>query len=351
MLEDIKAYSGVVFKAFLETSLEQYTTSIEKSTQAVDASTSSCKKASTDVTKIVQRTQIFHESLKRHANTNAAKIHDSVDSFSKSLQEEQFKFEAVRSSIQAENSSLISSITSKLDSLHDNLETESALKEELARRSSTMEVQKVQLAQAEKEISLLKTERVVFCICAGDVKDMLTNILGAHDPILTLTIRNHLTTKLAPSIAMLHEMTGVLEGFRPPKQGGVSAQPRVTVKTESETTLPEVKVTTEQKDNVASGSGTHEKKKETADSDVGETIAEALKRKKRERELDETLKVAKEAEEKERRNKEEEEVLNCKKALFPLLTRDVLINQAIEFPSTYWLEPVVSFDYDNSKDS
>ncbi|XP_023739769.1 uncharacterized protein LOC111887864 [Lactuca sativa] len=149
---------------------------------------------------------------------------------------------------------------------------------------------------------------------------MLTNLLGAHDPILTLTIINHLTTKLLSALVMLHEMKGVSERFMPPKQGGEgayvvpskvivkteSAQPRVTVKTETKTIHPEVKVTTELKDNVASGSGPHEKQKETADdsdSDVGETIAEALQRKKRERELNENLKVVKEEEERERRSK------------------------------------------------
>ncbi|XP_023734577.1 uncharacterized protein LOC111882443 [Lactuca sativa] len=47
LLDDSKAYSGVVLKAFLETAIDQYTKAIEKSTQAVDASTSSCKQATT----------------------------------------------------------------------------------------------------------------------------------------------------------------------------------------------------------------------------------------------------------------------------------------------------------------
>ena len=132
LITDSRAYSGVVLKAFIDTTLEQYTDSIDRSTKAIDASTSSCKKVIDDVTAIVGTTQIFLESLKGHADTNAAKIQDSVDSFSKSLQEEQSKFEAVRSSIQVENSSLISSVTSKFASLHANLATEKALKEELA---------------------------------------------------------------------------------------------------------------------------------------------------------------------------------------------------------------------------
>ncbi|XP_023754897.1 uncharacterized protein LOC111903350 [Lactuca sativa] len=308
LLADNKAYGGVVLKAFVETTIDQYTQAMDKSTDAIKESTSTCKKASANVAEVIRTTQIFIDSLKGHADTNAAKIRESVGSFSQSLKEEQQIFDDVRSSIKADNASLIGSVSSRLDSLHVDIAKESALKEEIARQASTIAVQQVQLAQSEKEISLLKTERAVFRSCANDVKDMLTNLLGAHDPILTLTIRNHLTTKLLPALAMLHEMKG---------------------------------------------SGPTEKLKQIvndSDSDV-ETITDALKRKKRDKELDENLKITKEAEEIERRNKEEEDILQCKKALFPEWTRDVLISQAIESPSVYWLEPIASFDYDNSKDS
>ncbi|XP_023748912.2 pollen-specific leucine-rich repeat extensin-like protein 2 [Lactuca sativa] len=127
LLEDSKAYSGEVLKAFLETALEQYTESIEKSTKA-----------------------IFLESLKGHADTNAAKVQAYVDSLSKSLQEESTRFEAVRSSIQKENTSLLSSVSSRLEYLHADLAKESALKEQLACQSTQCEVLKVQLAHAEK---------------------------------------------------------------------------------------------------------------------------------------------------------------------------------------------------------
>ncbi|XP_023747966.1 flocculation protein FLO11-like [Lactuca sativa] len=261
LLDDSKSYSGVVIKAFLDTA-QQYTGSIDKSTKAVNESTSSCQKASADVADIVHTPQIFLESLKGHADTSTARVQDSVDFFSKSLQEEHTKFEDVRSSIQAENTSLLSSVSSGIESLHADL---------------------------------AKEKRVVFRSCAGDVTDMLTNILGAHDPILTMTIQNHLTTKLLPALSLLHEMKSVSERFISPKQGERD------------------KVTTELKDNIASGSGSQAKRKEIeddSDDDVEETIAEALKRKKRDRELDETLKITREAEERERRNKEEEEALN-----------------------------------------
>ncbi|XP_052623813.1 flocculation protein FLO11-like [Lactuca sativa] len=329
LLHANKSYIVVVLKAFLDTALEQYTESIEKSTKAANESTSSCKKATTDVVEIVHSTQIFLESLKGHVETSTTKVNASVDSLSKSLQAEKTMFEAVRSSIQAENTSLISSVNSRLESLHADLAKES--------QASIIEVQKVQLAQAEKEISLLKTERAVFRSCVEDVKDMLTSILGAHDPILTLTIRNHLTSKILPALALLHEMKGVSERLISPKQGGEGSQLKVIVKTETESPQPKVKVTTEPKGNEASSSGSQDKKKgidDDSDDEEEDTIAEALKRKKN-RELDETLKIAREAEEWERRNKEEKEALNYKKALFPLWTKETLINEAIEFPSIY----------------
>ncbi|XP_023731435.1 uncharacterized protein LOC111879190 [Lactuca sativa] len=100
----------------------------------VNDSSSACKKAIVDVADIVHTTQIFLNSLKGHTDTNAAK---------------------------EENTSLLRSVYSQLESLQADLANKSTLKEELTRQASTIEVQKVQLSQAEKEISLLKTERVV----------------------------------------------------------------------------------------------------------------------------------------------------------------------------------------------
>ncbi|KAL7619013.1 hypothetical protein Lser_V15G04290 [Lactuca serriola] len=185
LLEDNKAYGGVVLKAFVETAIEQYTKAMDESTDAIKESDSTCRKASADVAEVIQTTQIFLDSLKGYADTNAARVRESVEFLSQSLQEEQKKFANVRSSIQAENTSLISSVSSRLDSLHVDIAKESALREEIAHQASTIEVQKVHLAQAEKEITLLKTERAVFRSCASDVKDNVINLLGAHDPILT----------------------------------------------------------------------------------------------------------------------------------------------------------------------
>ncbi|KAL7617901.1 hypothetical protein Lser_V15G04020 [Lactuca serriola] len=69
-----------------------------------------------------------------------------------------------------------------------------------------------------------------------------------------------------------------------------------------------------------------------------ETIADTLKRKAREREIDLNAKIVKEAEERERRLKEAQDVLESKKTLFPFWTLEKLIKEAIDSPSTHWLE-------------
>ncbi|XP_052622726.1 pollen-specific leucine-rich repeat extensin-like protein 1 [Lactuca sativa] len=129
LLADTKAYGGVVLKAFVEAAIEQYTKAMEKSTEAVNEYTSLGKKATTDIAEVVRTTQIFLDSLKGHADTNAAQVRASVDSLSQALKEEHLKFEDVCSSLKANNASLISLVSSKLDSMHAEIAKESALKE------------------------------------------------------------------------------------------------------------------------------------------------------------------------------------------------------------------------------
>ncbi|XP_023741432.1 uncharacterized protein LOC111889514 [Lactuca sativa] len=56
-------------------------------------------------------------------------------------------------------------------------------------------------------------------------------------------------------------------------------------------------------------------------------------------------------EEREKREKEAHDTLVCRQALFPLWSLEKLMKEAIESPSTHWLERVVSFDYENTRDS
>ncbi|KAL7618601.1 hypothetical protein Lser_V15G04328 [Lactuca serriola] len=324
-------------------SLLASTTKIHRQiTAAMDDSTSLCKRDTSDVKDLIHDYKVFLDTFKGHADSNAAKISESIDSLSQSLQAEQTKFETVHSNISADNKTFLSSIDSRFEKLTADFHMERQLKDDLAQQTAINAVQHATLAKAEQDISLLKTERAVFCSCAGDVLSQLHNVLQAHDPILMLTIRNHLTSKLLPSLELLREMKGVLERIVPPQQGGEEKPQPISIK-------PKVK--TKPKDNVASGSGIKDKKKHDDDDKDQETISVILNRKKRDEEIDETLRTAKEAEEKEKKKKEEDDTLSCKKMLFPSWIRETLTREAIEFPSTYWLEPVTSFDCENTRDS
>ncbi|KAL7616781.1 hypothetical protein Lser_V15G04432 [Lactuca serriola] len=144
---------------------------------------------------------------------------------------------------------------------------------------------------------------------------------------------------------MLSRIEGVSETVVPPKQGGegptTSSQLPPTTQLEQPKTKP------------ASGSGFKDKRKGIVDDsdDEEETIADALKRKARDRELDLFAKVARKAKENEKRLKEAHDLLESKKTLFPLWNLEKLIKEAIESPSTHWLEPVVSLDRENTRDS
>ena len=56
--------------------------------------------------------------------------------------------------------------------------------------------------------------------CIRDVNSFLSNLIEAHDPILTITIHRHLADKLRPAFALLTRLEGVPKAPIPPKQGG-----------------------------------------------------------------------------------------------------------------------------------
>ncbi|XP_023736905.1 pectinesterase inhibitor 10-like [Lactuca sativa] len=102
---------------FLDTALQQYSASIDKSRKAMDASTSSCKKAIADVIELIHDSKVFFESLKGHADSNASKVNATVDLLSKLLQEENTKFDSVRSRFQVDHTTFLSSVNTCLDKL------------------------------------------------------------------------------------------------------------------------------------------------------------------------------------------------------------------------------------------
>ena len=138
--------------------------------------------------------------------------------------------------------------------------------DELDRQATSLKTKSLKLTQAHKEIDDLTTKRAVMKSCVVDVHDSLVDLLDAHDTILTITVRRHLAEKLRPTLGLLYKIKGVSETDVTPKQGGEASQvpPKQTPKSPTPTTeTPPVKpcVTTEPKDNEASGSTVQDKGK------------------------------------------------------------------------------------------
>ncbi|CAI9284529.1 unnamed protein product [Lactuca saligna] len=67
--------------------------------------------------------------------------------------------------------------------------------------------------------------------------------------------------------------------------------------------------------------------------------------------LDENLRIAREADAREKELCDAQVTLETEKSIFPTLTIEHIMNEAVENPSIYWLDPVVSFDLENTLDS
>ncbi|CAI9293869.1 unnamed protein product [Lactuca saligna] len=87
------------------------------------------------------------------------------------------------------------------------------------------------------------------------------------------------------------------------------------------------------------------------DEDEEPDEAELKRRKARDAELNETQRIVKEAGEKERADKEAYATLKSKMLLFPKWTLKKIQHDVVELPSQYWLDPIASFDRQNSQDS
>ena len=77
------------------------------------------------------------------------------------------------------------------------------------------------------------------------------------------------------------------------------------------------------------------------DDDEEEDEDEKLKWKPHDKELDENLRIAREADAREKELRDAQVTLETQKTLFPPWTMERIMNEAIDNPSTYWLEPVL----------
>ncbi|CAI9287051.1 unnamed protein product [Lactuca saligna] len=166
--------------------------------------------------------------------------------------------------------------------------------------------------------------------------------------MISITIQNHLAEKLRPMFAMLHRLEGVPMLMSFPKQGGEGSSkvksndvnPKVSVKPPIIKQYPKDKVTLFSNEPIID---------DNEDEEPDE--AELKRRNARKAEIDEHSRVIREAEEKERVKKEAQATLNSKMLLFPKWALKCMQNQVVDMPSQCWLDPIASFDVQNSLDS
>ncbi|KAL7598003.1 hypothetical protein Lser_V15G22322 [Lactuca serriola] len=323
--------------------------SLDSATATIDASTKACQAATEKVDKLFTDASSLLKSLQESAEATKTTLEPIINQLATSVASELKSFASLRQSISDDNSAFRTTIEERLSKLQEDLAAENTLMDVLARKTTTLKVKSIQLSNSQQEIESLRSEREVVKSCVSDVHSAISNILEAHDLILNYTVRCDLVEKLAPALALLNKIEGLLDFVSIPKQGGEKEQVSQPPPTSTATHTIEPPPVGQ-----ASGSGVKDKGKNIAEEseDVDkETIADILKRQSRNNEADISARVAREAEEAERKQKEAHDLLESRKTLFPSWTLERLIKEAIDTPSILWLEPVSSLDRSNTVDS
>nr|KAJ0224063.1 hypothetical protein LSAT_V11C200061910 [Lactuca sativa] len=305
--------------SFAAKAIESSTSQCHQASLAVDSSTKVCKEATAKVDKIVSEAHLFLDSLQAAATKNAQTVNALVESLQRSLQSKRSNLEVARQAIEAVNETLHANVNDRLNQLK-------------------AELVNYKLCTATAEVNDLKSEREVIRSSAADVHSILLPLI---------TIRRHLADKLRPTLDILSRIEGFPVNCVQPKQGG-----------EKMTTQPPsgTKPSTEPKGNEASVSNKDKKMKKIGEDDTDnedDVYAENPKNpfqkvKPSEKEIKENYKKQKaELEQKQK----EAELLEKKKSMFPIWTIDSLQRCAIDEPIILWLEPVMSFGIENSKDA
>ncbi|CAI9290795.1 unnamed protein product [Lactuca saligna] len=324
------AYFEAALKVMFSSVVKEHDASLSVAAKAIEASTSQCQKA----------------SLAAASQKNSQIVNASVDNLQRSLQAERSNLEAARQAIEAANATLHANVNDRLTQLEVELAVENHIMDELDKHTSQLKMQNLRLRTATNELNDFKCEREVIRSSVGDVHSILFHLLDAHDPILTISIRRHLPDKLRPALDILSRIEGVSVTDVQPKEGGDKAKSQPP---------PEPKSTAKPKVNEASDSKRDKKKKKIGEDDTNDEddVFEEnpskpfQKTKLSDKELEEKFK--KETVELEK-NRKEKEILEKKKSIFLEWTIYSLQRSTIDEPSTHWLEPVMSFGLENSKD-
>ena len=139
--------------------------------------------------------------------------------------------------------------------------------DELALKTTKVKTQVLKLNQALKGNDDLKSKINLRGRGVGDVYCILLHLQGAHDSVLTISVRRHLAENLRPALDILSRIEGILETVFPSKQGGEDASQGQPQKPLINKPISQPKVTVEPKGNEALGSMNDKRKKKNGDDD------------------------------------------------------------------------------------
>ncbi|CAI9285847.1 unnamed protein product [Lactuca saligna] len=114
-------YSEETVKAFLETLNKEHTANLDKTNKVVDESANFCKETTQKVDKQISDARSFMSTFQNSFETNTAKANAMITSLGSTLRTEKDHIENVCTGIKTNNTEFHSSISSKIDKLHEDL--------------------------------------------------------------------------------------------------------------------------------------------------------------------------------------------------------------------------------------
>ena len=110
----------------------------------------------------------------------------------------------------------------------------------LALKQEKCKVLETKLQYGQKQFDDLRAEKAVTRTCISDVTGLLSDIIKTRDPMISITVKKHLSDKLRLVFAMLHRLEGVSTPMCFPKQGGEGSSKVQTNDTPKATIKPPV---------------------------------------------------------------------------------------------------------------
>lgn len=277
-------------------------------------------------------------------------------SLEKTLQLEKEALSMVCFDLKVNNTEMCASKVSKIKQLQKDLTAENEIMDKLVQKTEKAKVLFVNLNYTTTHLDDLDSDKTIFRSYILDINQYLQRLMETHDSILTISVRQHFSDKLKPVFTLVNQLECVLGCRVIPKTGREQfiqekiqkEQPQLKPKSNEQ---HEQKPKVDQNGNEASGSKGKENivddfEEEEEEEEISE--GEKLIRKNQDKELDEIMRVIKEEEAKEREPHEAKATLESQKTLFLPWSMERILNEAVNNLSTHKLEPVFSFELDNT---